>query len=405
MITRTFTAATLIATLGVAASASAQTYEYEFFLFEALSDFGTPECYVIDINNNNIAIGTTTYQGGYRSFTWSEADGTQLLPYSGASEIDDQNRVLFGTALIDAMTGATIEDFSGLPGVIRGLNSSMIGVGHTPSGGPGCEPFDCPFDCADPFTWTESGGTQMTTFHPTLKAWIDINNSNLVVGQSVHTCDDEQAIVWQYGSSTWTDLSSLLPPVKGIGRNAQTIVVDVGESGHVLGKALFGTSPERCYIWTQTDGFTFLPTVPGGEFGYQAVNNVNSHGHVVGEGLDFTTMDWVAYVWDDERGIRKLNLLADTNGYELRDAYAINDHGWIVGHCAPAGAWGPPRGFILKPIENNRFADLNNDDIIDVADLFMLLSAFGTDGPGADLAAPMNIVDVADLFQLLANWG
>jgi hypothetical protein len=42
---------------------------------------------------------------------------------------------------------------------------------------------------------------------------------------------------------------------------------------------------------------------------------------------------------------------------------------------------------------------------INVADLFVLLSNWGTNGPGADLAPPTNIVDVADLFVLLANWG
>lgn len=395
----------LLVTTGLSSAVSAQALEYEFFLLEALSEFGIPECYATDINNNNIAIGTMTYQGSYRSFKWTEADGHSVLPYSGASEIDDQNRVLFANALVDALSGQTVHQFTGLPGNLRAVNSSMIAVGHTPSGGPGCEPFDCPFDCADPFTWTETAGAQMTTFHSTLKAWIDINDSNLIVGQSVHTCDDEQAIVWQYGSATWTDLSSLLPPIPSVGRNAQTTVMDVGESGHVVGTALFGTSPERCYIWTQQDGFTFLPAIPGGQHGYQAIHNVNSHGHVVGAGLYFTTSDWNAYVWDADRGIRNLNDLAETDGYTLRDAYAINDNGWIVGVCAPAGLWGPPRGFILKPVVSATPGDLNSDDVIDVFDLFMLLNAWGTNGAGADLATPTNIVDVFDLFELLAHWG
>jgi hypothetical protein len=42
---------------------------------------------------------------------------------------------------------------------------------------------------------------------------------------------------------------------------------------------------------------------------------------------------------------------------------------------------------------------------VDVADLFLLLSNWNTDGAGADLAPPANIVNVADLFVLLANWG
>lgn len=42
--------------------------------------------------------------------------------------------------------------------------------------------------------------------------------------------------------------------------------------------------------------------------------------------------------------------------------------------------------------------------VIDVFDLFVLLSNWGTNGPGADLAQPYNVVDVFDLFVLLANW-
>lgn len=49
--------------------------------------------------------------------------------------------------------------------------------------------------------------------------------------------------------------------------------------------------------------------------------------------------------------------------------------------------------------------DLNTTATVDVADLFKLLSAFGTEGAGANLAAPTDVVDVNDLFVLLAAWG
>lgn len=51
-------------------------------------------------------------------------------------------------------------------------------------------------------------------------------------------------------------------------------------------------------------------------------------------------------------------------------------------------------------------ADLaNNDNMVDVSDLFLLLANWSTNGPGADLAPPTNAVDVSDLFTLLAAWG
>lgn len=45
------------------------------------------------------------------------------------------------------------------------------------------------------------------------------------------------------------------------------------------------------------------------------------------------------------------------------------------------------------------------DFTVNVFDLFQLLSQWGSDGPGANLAPPNNIIDVADLFQLLSQWG
>lgn len=46
-----------------------------------------------------------------------------------------------------------------------------------------------------------------------------------------------------------------------------------------------------------------------------------------------------------------------------------------------------------------------NDNIVNVNDLFVLLSNWSTNGPGANLAAPFNTVNVNDLFALLAAWG
>lgn len=45
------------------------------------------------------------------------------------------------------------------------------------------------------------------------------------------------------------------------------------------------------------------------------------------------------------------------------------------------------------------------DGQVNVSDLFYLLANWNTNGPGADLAPPINIVNVSDLFALLAAWG
>lgn len=47
----------------------------------------------------------------------------------------------------------------------------------------------------------------------------------------------------------------------------------------------------------------------------------------------------------------------------------------------------------------------NDDDKVNVADLFLLLANWNTNGPGADLAPPTSVVNASDLFVLLAAWG
>jgi hypothetical protein len=50
-------------------------------------------------------------------------------------------------------------------------------------------------------------------------------------------------------------------------------------------------------------------------------------------------------------------------------------------------------------------ADLDGSGGVSVNDFLMLLGAWGTDGPGADLAAPTNVVDISDFLALLEVWG
>lgn len=45
------------------------------------------------------------------------------------------------------------------------------------------------------------------------------------------------------------------------------------------------------------------------------------------------------------------------------------------------------------------------DGQVNVFDLFLLLGGWNTNGPGADLAPPVNNIDVFDLFEVLGHWG
>ena len=49
--------------------------------------------------------------------------------------------------------------------------------------------------------------------------------------------------------------------------------------------------------------------------------------------------------------------------------------------------------------------DITGDGVVDVADILLLISGWGSDGPGADLAEPTDIIDVSDLLFMINNWG
>jgi hypothetical protein len=49
--------------------------------------------------------------------------------------------------------------------------------------------------------------------------------------------------------------------------------------------------------------------------------------------------------------------------------------------------------------------DLDDDGAVNVIDLLMLLDAWGTNGPGAGIAEPLDVVNISDLLMLLDAWG
>jgi hypothetical protein len=49
--------------------------------------------------------------------------------------------------------------------------------------------------------------------------------------------------------------------------------------------------------------------------------------------------------------------------------------------------------------------DITGDGLVNVSDLLLAISGWGTDGPGADIAEPFDVVDVSDLLFIINNWG
>lgn len=95
--------------------------------------------------------------------------------------------------------------------------------------------------------------------------------------------------------------------------------------------------------------------------------------------------------WQDALGITSVHVETSATGFAGRAE--IDNVAWGLDAPAPA-----------CPADLTGPADVP-DGQVSVADLFLLLSNWNTNGPGADLAAPVNVVDTSDLFQLLAQFG
>ena len=94
------------------------------------------------------------------------------------------------------------------------------------------------------------------------------------------------------------------------------------------------------------------------------------------------------------------DLIPPDSGWLLQRANDINDQGQIVGRGITDGQF---RAFLLTPLPCQ--ADLNDDCVVNAADLALLLGAWG---PGPGNPADFNdddVVNAFDLAMLLGAWG
>ncbi len=386
--------------------------EYQFFLVESFNPgYSLAETALFGINASNIGVGSDTFGG----FTWTEATGKTQLPWNSSKGINNPGWINYTHSIYQPSTQQQItipEPSAAYP--IRSLidlSDNMVGVGVASHGGSGCEPFDCPYDCGKAFVWDQVNGARHVNV-PDLKAFHAVNNNNIAVGVIIVNCDDNRGVVYDLNTDQWTNLSDLLPPLDLINRPAQIWPTDINDSGQVIGLALYGSEPEKPFIWTAETGFTFLPIIPGGEYGYMYVNSINNNGVVVGEALDGTVMNWKSFVWDPANGIRLLEDLVDEPAnFQIERANAINDNGWIVGSGHFGPGWATQRGFVLKPVVQSVPGDIDGNGIADMNDIASFVNVLtGADEDPDRVAASdlngdgsANGLDVTVMVDLLLN--
>jgi len=122
----------------------------------------------------------------------------------------------------------------------------------------------------------------------------------------------------------------------------------------------------RAFIWDQVNGMRDLGTLEGNGEGSRGAA-INNNGKVVGWSLmsDGTER---AFIWDEVNGMQAL-------ASESSRAFAINDHGEVVGRLLGDGVTVPPRSFIwdelsglqLLPSEMGQPSGINNNrEVIDL---------------------------------------
>jgi hypothetical protein len=74
---------------------------------------------------------------------------------------------------------------------------------------------------------------------------------------------------------------------------------------------------------------------------------------------------------------------------------------WYIGEVQNNSGWQTVIGSaIITCVE-----DINADGVIDVTDILTLLSNWGTDGDGAEVAAPYDVIDVSDVLAIIGALG
>ncbi|MEE9157453.1 MAG: hypothetical protein V3U60_03570 [Gammaproteobacteria bacterium] len=323
--------------------------------------------------------------------------------------------------------GSTAADINGVGQVMGTSTADILVTGYTA------------------VVWCNRGGTWVANpvFTPQVSHGAAINNSGQMAGWNASDfCPDPEHRGWRLPGGFLPSLE-VGGESEALGINEQDKVV-----GHSQTAAGDCSWPYQAVMWSESGTITNLGTLGGENSTAHALNDATQ---VVGASeFNDTCCDRHAFLWLPEPAFGLPSGLNDlgTFGGDRSFAYGINDFGWIVGQAyhangedhaflwvggdmldlndliSPDSGWvlrrandinnqrqivgrgitdGQFRAFLLTPLPCQ--ADLNDDCVVNAADLALLLGAWGP-GPGnpADLNDD-DVVNAFDLAMLLGAWG
>ena len=174
-------------------------------------------------------------------------------------------------------------------------------------------------NCYRGFLWQNGAMIDIGGFLPTGETLPDdINNAGLIVGSSA-TASYEQPFLYENGTMTQ------LPILPGYVRGAADAISPNGN--------IAGTCRKDYYFDCQATAWIGGRTYALGTLGQSASRalDVNDMGQVVGSVGQNDSSPVAAFLWQDGTMYDLNTLVLDGSGYVVRQAYAINNAGQIVG--------------------------------------------------------------------------
>ena len=370
------------------------------------------------ISDNGVVVGSF---GAPEYFMWSLADGWSLIggvPAGGG--VGGQAKISNDGLFVCGSTYNAAEDYHEMSryDVAAGTWTGLGGIGGET-------------DQEISSGWAMSGDGQSVAG----LAWVDAGSAHAAVwnvdtgmtdlgstveGQSTRANglngDGSVVVGWQDGAgrqgAVWVDgVQELI--FKDGGESALEAFAASNDGQWVTGfdvRGFVGVAAAYRYN-TVTDTYEELPNIAGGESRMAGTGVTDDGAMIVGGtwGLGPATFG-TGLIWREGVGTMTFSDFLDELGVPYPDGFVFNfvsdvssDGTWFCG-WGTQGGFAANRTFVVHLGGDNPCpGDLNDDDVIDGADLGLLLGNWGNAGMG-DLNGD-RVVDGADLGLLLGDWG
>ena len=356
----------------------------------------------VAINNAGVVIGSyydSTGSHGYYFIDGAYHDlGVGMFP----NAINDAGQITGKSATaawVYEMSDGSLSILGDLgAGLITPMGMNDFGevVGQAPI--PGDDPHAFAYDGV---TMTDLGvpeGWGITTY--TMAR--GMNNVGMAVGEALvgHGVWDLWAIPFYVDTTANPPVVTQVPSPDFYYQSGSSFAIN--NAGHIVGwqsrqEDFWG----RAFLYNGTTMIN-LGAIPGRA--YTIARGLNEIDTVVGTGFGYwnngywTNSGYTAFIWRDGI-IQNLNdRISASSGWFLSYGNGVNNDGRIVCNGAFEAH---STGCLLVPINP---ADLNEDGVVDTADLGILIGAFGLPVEQADINGD-GIVDTADLGLLIAAFG